>query len=63
MECIEYEGRFTLWPKVERPPISTNQIARNQEFNLSTLHTMAWGDHYWNFRNHVKLKNRFNLIL
>jgi hypothetical protein len=35
------KGRFTLWPKVERPLISTNQIARNQEFGLSTLHTMV----------------------
>jgi hypothetical protein len=35
------KGRFTVWPKVERPLISTNQIARNQEFGLSTLHTMA----------------------
>jgi hypothetical protein len=32
----EDEGRFTLWPS-----ISTNQIARNQEFGLSTLHIMA----------------------
>jgi hypothetical protein len=37
-----FKGRFTLcWPEVERPSISTNQIARNQEFGLSTLHTMA----------------------
>jgi hypothetical protein len=35
------KGHFTLWPKVERPLISTNQIARNQEFGLSTLHTMT----------------------
>jgi hypothetical protein len=35
------QGRFTLWPKVKGPLISTNQIARNQEFGLSTLHTMA----------------------
>jgi hypothetical protein len=35
------KGRFTLWPKVERSSISTNHIARNQEFGLSTLHTMA----------------------
>jgi hypothetical protein len=35
------KGRFTLWPKVERPSISINHIARNQEFSLSTLHTMA----------------------
>jgi hypothetical protein len=27
--------------KVERPSISTNQIARNLEFGLSTLRTMA----------------------
>jgi hypothetical protein len=33
------KGRFTLWPKVERLSISTNKIARNQEFSLSTLHT------------------------
>jgi hypothetical protein len=31
-------GRFTLWPKLERPSISTNWIARNLEFSLSTLH-------------------------
>ncbi len=36
---IETKGRFTLWPKVERPLISTNQIARNHGFGLSTLHT------------------------
>jgi hypothetical protein len=35
------KGRFTLWPKVERPLIFTSHIARNQEFGLSTLHTMA----------------------
>jgi hypothetical protein len=28
-----------LWPKVERPSFYTNQIARSQEFGLSTLHT------------------------
>ena len=33
------EGRFTLWPKVERPSIFTNQIARNHGFGLSTLHS------------------------
>jgi hypothetical protein len=33
------KGRFTLWPKVERPLIPTNHVARNQEFGLSTLHT------------------------
>jgi hypothetical protein len=33
------KGRFTPWPKVERPSIYTNQIARNQEFGLLTLHT------------------------
>ena len=33
------KGCFTLWPKVERPSVSTNQISRNQEFGLSTLHT------------------------
>jgi hypothetical protein len=33
------KGHFTLWPKVERPSISTNLVARNQEFSLSTLHT------------------------
>jgi hypothetical protein len=32
---------FTLWPKVERPLITINQIARNQKFGLSTLHTMV----------------------
>jgi hypothetical protein len=36
---LKSKGRFTLWPKVKRPSIFTNQIARNQEFGLSTLHT------------------------
>jgi hypothetical protein len=36
---VPSEGHFTLWPKVERPSISTNQIARHQEFGLSTLRT------------------------
>jgi hypothetical protein len=31
--------------------ISVNEIRSSQ------------GVHYWNFRNHVRLKNRFNLIL
>jgi hypothetical protein len=35
----EGKGCFTLWPKAKRPSISTNQIARNQEVGLSTLHT------------------------
>jgi hypothetical protein len=35
------KGCFTPWLKVERPSIPTNHIARNQEFGLSTLHTMA----------------------
>jgi hypothetical protein len=35
------QGCFTLWPKVKRPLIFTNQIARNQEFGLSTLHTRS----------------------
>jgi hypothetical protein len=35
------QGRFKLWLKVERPSIPTNQITRNQEFGLSTLHTMV----------------------
>jgi hypothetical protein len=39
--ATDTKGRFTLRPKVERPSISTNEIARNQEFGLSTLHTMA----------------------
>ena len=38
-EVPNFKGRFTLWPKVERPSVSTNQISRNQEFGLSTLHT------------------------
>jgi hypothetical protein len=33
------EGCFTLWLKIERLSISTNQVARKQEFGLSTLHT------------------------
>jgi hypothetical protein len=39
MEQTHSLGRFTLWPKAERLSIPTNQIARNQEFSLSTLHT------------------------
>jgi hypothetical protein len=35
------QGCFTLWPKVERPSISTNQIARNHEFSLLTFHIGA----------------------
>jgi hypothetical protein len=35
----ESKGHFTLWPKVERLSISTNQIAGNEEFGLSTLHS------------------------
>jgi hypothetical protein len=35
------KGHFTLCLKVERPSISTNHIARNQEFDLLTLHTKA----------------------
>jgi hypothetical protein len=35
----DLRGRFTLWPKVKRPSNSTNQIARNQDLGLSTLHT------------------------
>jgi hypothetical protein len=35
----EFKGHFTLWLKVERPSISTNQIARNRKSDLSTLHT------------------------
>jgi hypothetical protein len=33
------KGRFTLCPEVKKLSISTNMIARNQEFDLSTLHT------------------------
>jgi hypothetical protein len=36
--CTHYKGHFTIWPKVKRPWISTNHIARNQEFSLLTLH-------------------------
>jgi hypothetical protein len=32
------KGCFPLWPEVERPSFSTNQIARNQDYGLSTLH-------------------------
>jgi hypothetical protein len=35
------QERFTLWLKVERPSIPTNQITRNQEFGLLTFHTMV----------------------
>jgi hypothetical protein len=38
---LDPKGRFTLWPKVEGLSISTDQIAKNQEFSFSTLHTMA----------------------
>jgi len=31
------KGRFTLWPKVERPSIFINRIARNQEFGFLTF--------------------------
>ena len=34
-----YEGYVTLWLNIKKPSISTNQIARNQEFGMSTLHT------------------------
>jgi hypothetical protein len=40
---------FTVWLKVERPSISTNHIARNQEFNFSTLHTKAKVQRPWQF--------------
>ena len=33
------KGCFTLWPKVNMLLISTNEIAGNQEFSLSTLQT------------------------
>jgi hypothetical protein len=33
------KGCFPLWPKVKRLPISTIDIARNQEFDFSILHT------------------------
>ena len=32
------QGCFTLWSKVKRLSISTTQIAKNQEFNILTLH-------------------------
>ena len=32
------QGRFTLWRKVKRLSISTNHIARNQQFGSLTLH-------------------------
>jgi hypothetical protein len=35
------KGCFTLWQKVERLLISTNHVARHQEFGLSALHTKA----------------------
>ena len=34
-----FRGRFILWPKIEMTSIPTNEIARNKEFGLSTLHT------------------------
>ena len=36
--CPHYKGHFTLWLKVKMPSNLTNQIARNQELSLSTLH-------------------------
>jgi hypothetical protein len=43
LACVQSgpKGHFTLWPKIKWLSISINQIARNQEFSLSTLHTMA----------------------
>jgi hypothetical protein len=39
--CPIIKDHFTLWPKVEKPSIFTNHMARNREFTLSTLHTRA----------------------
>jgi hypothetical protein len=36
---LNIKGHFTLWLKVERLSIFTNQIARNQRSGLLTLHT------------------------
>ena len=35
----ESKGHFALWPKVKRHSIFTNEIAKNQEFNLSIFHS------------------------
>ena len=35
----DFKGHFTLWPKVERPSLSTIQIVRTQESGLLTLCT------------------------
>ena len=34
--CKDAKSRFTLWLKVKRPLTSTNYIARNQEYGLSS---------------------------
>jgi hypothetical protein len=42
LEIVWVQGTkacFALWPKVKRQSTSTNQIARNQEFGLSTFCT------------------------
>jgi hypothetical protein len=43
--------RFTLWLKVERPLISTNQIAGNQGYGFSTLHTRGQRPKVVTFQN------------
>jgi hypothetical protein len=45
------KGNFTLWLKFERLLIFTNQIARNQEFILSTLHTRGQSSKVVAFQN------------
>jgi len=39
MNLHRHYGCFALWSKLERMLISTNLIARNQDFSLTTLHT------------------------
>jgi hypothetical protein len=50
-------GRFTLWPKVERTSTSTNQLARNQEFCLATLHTKVVVDLFF-----IKVKKNDKIL-
>jgi hypothetical protein len=57
LQHIGIKGRFTLWPKVERPSISRNEIARNQESSLSTLHTRVM------IPKAVALQNAYKAIL
>ena len=40
--CVKWPlGPLHIWPKVERPSIPTNQIARNLDLGLSTQRTTS----------------------